>query len=378
MISETDIVNAYVWLLGRVPSTEEIHNNRRHYGQPQAGDMHDLQRSLLLSEEFRNRRLGMFSLWRSRPVELAHDRLVFMHIPKSGGTTLHAMLAPLYAAERICPERSDRLGDWTINEMAAFDLFSGHFDLAACKAIPGTIRLMTLLREPKSRLLSLFRFWKSHRPHPQRDGLDLMLLARDLSAEEFFSHSTVIRHSSIRDAVAGQLTRTRNNRLLEDGDAIIADPEAALVVAWSALQSFACFGIMEWFEESRLLMNTMLGLHLQPVAPLQVLDQMVLSNPELVRVERVPMSERLDQLLDDLTTIDRALYGRALTLFEQRIAGFGSRLSVGRTPGGGAKDGAKGVQDAVLSRQGRTLLGLLARPIRQAGKRLPGGGSSRP
>ena len=364
LISENDIVNAYVWLLGRVPSAGEIGDNRRHYGQPHAGDVHDLQRALLLSEEYRNRRLSNFSLWRSRPVELAHDRLVFMHIPKCGGTTLHAMLAALYAAERICPERSDRLGDWTINEMAAFDLFSGHFDLAACKAIPGTIRLVTLLREPKSRLLSLFRFWKSHRPHPQRDGLDLMLLARDLSAEEFFSHPTVIRHSSIRDAIAGQLLRTRNNRLLEDKDLIIADPRAALVMAWSALQSFSCFGIMERFEESRLLVNTTLGLHLQPVAPLQVLDHMVQSNPELVKVERVQVSKRLDQSLDDLTTIDRALYGCALTLFGRRVAQSCSRSTVGWTPGGGAADGARGGQHTVPPAQGRTLIKSLARLMR--------------
>ena len=260
------------------------------------------------------------------------------------------MLSALYAAERICPERSDRLGDWTINEMAAFDLFSGHFDLAACKAIPGIIRLVTLLWEPKSRLLSLFRFWKSHRPHPQRDGLDLMLLARDLSAEEFFSHPTVTRHSSIRDAIAGQLLRTRNNRLLEDKDLIIADPKAALAMAWSALRSFACFGIMEWFEESRLLINTTLGLHLQPVAPLQVLDHMVQSNPE------VEISKRLDQSLDDLTAIDRVLYRFALRLCELRVTQSSSRSNGGWTPDGRAADGARGGRGAVPPAQGRTLL----------------------
>ena len=325
LISETDIVAAYMWLLGRVPSAAEIAASRGHYAGSPLDDVQDLKRRLLSSAEFRNRRLRSHQLARETTTELAASRLVFLHIPKCGGTTLHTMLCTQFDAERICPERDDTLGDWTINELAAYELFSGHFDLAVCRSIPGRIRMLTLLREPKARLMSLYYFWRSHRPHPDRDAYDLLLLARSTSPEEFFAHPTVMRHTSIRNAMTGQLGRTSNRRLLEADDPILADPDAALDEAWTTLQGFAGFGIVERFEESRVLLNATLGLSMPQVEPQQVLDRLVVSDPELVPVERAPMSQALDEMLDTLTTIDRPLYARALSLFERRRTGDAAR-----------------------------------------------------
>ena len=318
MISETDIVAAYMWLLGRVPSAEEVAGNRLHYAGSADDDVNDFKRRLLLSTEFRNRRLRAHMLAPETATDLAAPRLVFLHIPKCGGTTLHSMLSSQFSPERICPERDETLGDWTINELAAYDLFSGHFDVAVCRSIPGRVRMLTLLREPKARLMSLYYFWKSHRPHPDRDAYDLLVLARSTAPEEFFAHPTVVRHTRIRNAMTGQLARTSNRRLLEPDDPILADPDAALAQAWATLQDFTCFGIMERFEESRLLFNATLGLSMPQIEPQQVLDHLVVGNDQLVPVQRTPMSPALDSMLDTLTTIDRPLYARAVSLFERR------------------------------------------------------------
>ncbi len=291
----------------------------------------DFRRHLAASDEFRVQRLRFRKAGEVRPVELDQPRLVFVHIEKCGGTTLHAMLEPLFDAERICPERRDQLGDWTINELARYGLFSGHFDLACCRSIPGALRLLTMLREPRARLLSLYYFWKSHRPHPQRDLYDLLRLARACGAEEFFGHPSVVRHWNIRNAITGQLTRTRSTTLSPD-DLIMRDPEAALALAWRALQGFAGFGIVERFEDSRLLLNRTLGLRMQPVAPRQVLSELVGSDEAFVDVPREPASARLQALLDPLTDIDRALYAKALTLFERRVAAMARDEAPARVP----------------------------------------------
>lgn len=319
MISDTDIVTAYVAFLGRMPSEAEIEVNRRHSATLSGDVLLELQRSLVDSQEFRTRRLRFHKLSRMAPTELDQPRLVFVHIEKCGGTTLHAMLESQFAAGRICPERQDGLGDWTINELAAYTLFSGHFDLSICRSIPGPLRLLTMLREPKARLLSLYYFWHSHRPDPGRDAYDLLRLARALPIEAFFSHPTVVRHTSIRNAITGQLTRTTNKMLLEPHDPIMSDPAASLEQAWAALQGFAGFGIVERFEQSRLLLNRALGLQMTPIAPRQVLAELARDSDDLVQVERAPVDERLDALLEPLTTIDTSLYGRALALFEQRV-----------------------------------------------------------
>lgn len=326
--SDFEIIEAYRWLLGRVPSEEEASALRN--GPSGTPALAALRGALLASPEFRAGRIRAHLLARERPVELADDRIVFLHIPKCGGTTLHGMLASQVSPERICPERDDALGDWTINELAAYRLFSGHYNLPCCGSIPGRVRIVTMLREPKARLLSLFHFWKAHVPHPDRDADDLLPLARALSAEAFFSHPAVVRHARIRDASVGQLTRTTTGRLLDPDEPVMRAPAAALAAAWSALQHLAGFGIMERFGPSRLLLNAALGLDMQPVASLQVLETVVQTNPELVPVEIAPMTDRLDRLLDGLTTLDRPLYAHALQLFSQRIRTGGQRTRFGR------------------------------------------------
>ncbi len=328
MITETDIISGFTWILGRAPSTEEIIAARRDYATQESGVLEDFRRDLMATDEFRTLRLRFRKAGGVRLAELNQPRLVFLHVEKCAGTTLHAMLAPHFPADRICPERQDQLGDWTINELARYSLFSGHFDLACCRSIPGPLRLLTMLREPKARLLSLYYFWKSHRPHPQRDLYDLLRLARACSAEEFFSHPTVVRHWSIRNAITGQMTRTSSTTLSPDA-LIMREPEAALELAWRALREFAAFGIVERFEASRLLFNRVLDLQMQPIAPQQVLSELVSSNEEFVRVPREPPGERLLALLDPLTDIDRVLYARARALFEQRVAADAARADSG-------------------------------------------------
>ena len=331
MITEADIVSGFTWILGRPPSDEELVAARRNYATQGAGVLEDFRRDLMATDEFRTLRLRFRKAGGMRFVELNQPRLVFLHIEKCAGTTLHAMLAPHFPGARICPERQDQLGDWTVNELARYSLFSGHFDLACCRSIPGPLRLLTMLREPQARLLSLYYFWKSHRPHPQRDLYDLLRLARACTAEEFFSHPAVVQHWSIRNAITGQMTRTSSTMLSPDA-LIMREPEAALELAWRALQGFAAFGIVERFEASRLLFNRVLGLQMQPIAPQQVLSELVRSNGEFVDVPREPPGERLRALLDPLTDIDRVLYARALTLFEQRVAAVEPRADGAAAP----------------------------------------------
>ena len=320
MISETDIVAGYMWILGRVPTPGEIAGYRAHYRPSDGDSLRDFQSRLLTSEEFRNRRLVVDRHRRACRSSLDRHRLVFVHIEKCGGTTLHDMLSSQFPQASICPERYETIGDWTINELADYELFAGHFNLAWCRCIPGDVSVITMLREPRARLVSLFSFWKAHRPDPDRDMFDLLRIARDSTIEEFFAHGRVREHPSIRDAIAGQLTRTRAVHALEPDDPILADPDQVLAEAVSALEGLAAFGLVEAYEDSRLLLNEALGLRMQPVPPRQVLDAMVRDCADLVPLPPVVMTPQLNRLLDGLTGIDRRLHARARSLFDARVA----------------------------------------------------------
>lgn len=329
-LSEAAITAGYRWILGRDPAPAEVAAVLAYYTTA-GGDLHTFQNGLLVSEEFRNRRIFVQQHMRIAPVDLFVDKLVFLHIEKCGGTTMRTMLEAQFAAHRICPERFNGLADWTANELAAYDLFAGHFDLACCSAIPGQRNaIITMIRAPKARLLSLFAFWKSHVHAAAFDDRTLVGLARRSTAIAFFSHPAVIRHPSIRDAIAGQLTRMMGSAesvdgfpILSDRGSILADPERSLQDAWDKLSGLAAFGILERFEESTRLLNDRLGLQMQPIQPQQVLAKLVSPMMDAVRPQPEPVSAELAALLDALTPIDQALYARATVLFAKRVSLLG-------------------------------------------------------
>ncbi|NHN83060.1 hypothetical protein GOB93_00130 [Acetobacter musti] len=309
-----------IWplLLGREPTQAE---REAEAAREPADSEQTLARRLMLSDEFaaRLRQLKKDAGEISRTV-LAGRRLAFVHIEKCGGSTLHAMLASQFPPERICPERFDALGCWTINELSRYDLFSGHFDLAYCRSIPGTVQVITMLREPRARLMSLWRFWRAHRETAATQSHPLVRRARTMDAETFFSDPVVIRSASVRDAITGQLIRTGAKGETGPDDILITNPEQAGEQAWTALRAMTAFGLVERMEESRLLINDATGLAMQPVAPLQVLNDLVRNEAAFVKPPEEPMTPALLARLDALTRADRALYARAVRLFARRYA----------------------------------------------------------
>ena len=328
MIDEADVVNGYKWILGRIPAPEEVAAACHYYNYLDTGQIRAFQSGLLISEEFRNRRIAAQQHMRVDPVDLFRPKLIFCHIEKCGGTTMRTMLMSQFEPHRVCPERFNGLADWTANELAAYDLFAGHFDLACCDVIPGRqTATITMLREPKARLLSLFQFWKMHPAQSASDNRTLVGLARNSTAHEFFSHPSVVRHPSIRDAITGQLTRTTGTSVIIDGfpvlpgdDPLIATPKECLEAALSNLSTLTSFGIVEHYELSRRLINHQLDLQMPRIEPQQVSRNLVTCAADVTGLCRIHVDRSLDVLLEALTPIDQALFSRATDLFQENLA----------------------------------------------------------
>lgn len=117
------------------------------------------------------------------PVE--DRKLVFLHIPKTGGTTLHHHFSRHFAPEEICPERFSNLAAIPPERMARYRYFSGHFNFDELHLIPGPRYVVTVLRDPIERILSTYYFWKRHKPEVvEAQGLQGPAVARagDLAA----------------------------------------------------------------------------------------------------------------------------------------------------------------------------------------------------
>ena len=79
------------------------------------------------------------------------------------------------------------------------------------------------------------------------------------------------------------------------------------------------------------------------IAPRQVFDELVVSNAEMRLVERKPMNDHLERLLDPLTDIDQRLYKSAVMLFKTRAEGMRLEQHV-----------PSGLEVRPLSRRGRS------------------------
>lgn len=333
-VTELAIANSLFWLFGYDAFDQRGRELADRLNLRQVSDEAALQDALLASAEFRQSYAERLRLPRNQPLDLERPRLVFLHIPKCGGTTLHAALAQHFNPEQTCPERFNGLRARRLEELAAFSFFSGHFDLESCQALFGRdVRIVTLLREPRARLISLYYFLTIHRPGVELATTGMVSLARSTDAEAFFTHPLVRRHTSIRNAMVSLFVQPHRgvrweaiDSQLQNDDPVLTDPVGAADKALEALAGLSCFGLLEQFPASLALFSATLGLQFAAEPPRQVTDELRLRE-ELDYAERPDLTPRLIELLDELTEADRLFYARAEALFAQRLASLPQNAS---------------------------------------------------
>src|SRR5882757_799503 len=99
-------------------------------------------------------------------VEDASSPIYFLHIPKTGGTTLGAFLESQYRIEDICPAHSwSQLLTLPPTEIAKYRLIWGHFYPYIAKHVPILMRYMVFLRDPVERAMSHYAHIVSRSSH---------------------------------------------------------------------------------------------------------------------------------------------------------------------------------------------------------------------
>jgi Sulfotransferase family len=86
-------------------------------------------------------------------------RVVFLHIPKTAGQSVHAALIQLFGADSICKARvNEELLLLSLEEIRRSRVYSGHFDWSMLDCVPHPKFVFTILREPTERILSFYFF----------------------------------------------------------------------------------------------------------------------------------------------------------------------------------------------------------------------------
>jgi hypothetical protein len=164
---ETIVRQIYDALLGRQPDQEGLEHYEKIISSPNG--VAECLLSVICSPEFRERQRGAAREQQFDLHDLEVEKIVFLHLPKTGGTPLHHLLSSGLSKDAVCPERHNGLHAYSGIELAKYRLFSGHYDYPSTCLIPGRRALITMLREPIARLVSLLPFSESapsgdHRP----------------------------------------------------------------------------------------------------------------------------------------------------------------------------------------------------------------------
>lgn len=241
-------------------------------------------------------------------------RLVLLHLQKTGGTSLHALLARGFPPAAICPVRYNELDRVPPAELARYRYFSGHYDHDALAAIPGPKRVVTILREPRARLASLYLFWSRHSAewvsrHPDHPPA-LARQCADFTA--FLAHPALLpaTDNDIARRLAGDCTLAGPGQYLWRGRPIA--PEALLALAEANLRRIDFVGVMEGL--AALYARVAAAQGLPPVAAMPRLNTRDDITRELEPAPPLAITTEAEALLRPLTWMDQRLYRLAREL----------------------------------------------------------------
>lgn len=171
--------------------------------------------------------------------------IIFMHIPKTAGVTLLSIIGKQYLSDEIgWYYFTDFLQ--LLNEIEKLPdnpkikIVCGHFTFGIEKFFKVPITLMTMLRDPIERVISLYYFWRKIPGHPIYEQIMKMSLEDFVTSEEFDIHISNFQTYAFTDEFPA------NNNSLEKAKKIIE-------------RHFSVVGITEMFNESVFLMKKEYG-----------------------------------------------------------------------------------------------------------------------
>jgi hypothetical protein len=264
-------------------------------------------------------------------------KVVFVHIPKAAGTTVHQLLLKHFPREQICDQRFNTLKDASPETLSPFRLFSGHYDWTSVRQITGNPFIFTLLRDPEERILSLYYFWRSHRwDYIKAANLAAPSYAKERNLLDFLSSDAGPIVSNIDNKLtrvfAGEYNNPRRGFGMSD--------ESAVDLACRRLDSLDFVGFQHDMQASVSALFRRLGLPAPKNVHVARRFADLPKNPKLEPVEREEITDEIAAQLRRLTTRDRQVYRHALNSASSPQSGFlhsgpgvaGSPDSISPTP----------------------------------------------
>ncbi len=285
----------------------------------------------------------------------------FMHIPKSGGVSIHTALEFALPSNYLAPQRFDTSVFCDFNEfdslcpetraeiavtedekklLATYPAVSGHFSLPTLSQITEPSSIVTILREPRARLISLYIYWRIpeiyERWNPYR--VDMHAL-RPLA--EFLSEP---RLAAVTDNQICRMLLHGDPRVPRANFIASTDVESVALDAIKRLNTLGFVGLLELGDSAWKGAARLFGVKLDPIE-----TNVAGEGPRPIRARSGENSLTIDafNLIEDRNAADVVVYEHALTLagldsnehrrfkdriFAQQLVKFGDLIGSSSTP----------------------------------------------
>jgi len=190
-------------------------------------------------------------------------RFAFMHVPKSAGSSIKNAVAARCDPATVASKELDRVlfGGFdgydemptrtreTIavdgaDQLRGFEVVMGHFSVASFNPHFDATEMMTVLREPRTRLLSLYTFWRgwTAERHADWDPYDASRRAVTASWSAFLSDPSI---ASQTDNVVARMLLAPHPKIPRDGFIAPTDEDEIVETACALLDRFGFADVVE-------------------------------------------------------------------------------------------------------------------------------------
>lgn len=238
------------------------------------------------------------------------SKLVFVHIPKTGGTTLDQVLNREAEGNSFWLDGGPRNAMERLRQMAPaeagkYDLYAGHLPVGLHEVIPSMCEYVTFLRNPVDRMISHYYHVHGEPDHPSFKDI----VEGGMSLHEFVSSNLTLEIDNLQTRFVAGLEA--NDRTPMNG----CTDELFDIAMHNLDTLFVAVGVQEYFDESLLLFCDLLGWKKPPVyVPQRV-------NGTRPRSEEI--SEDTRRAILDRNHLDQRLHQRVSERIREKIAAHG-------------------------------------------------------
>ena len=240
-----------------------------------------------------------------------NDKIIFLHIPKSGGRTLHTILERFYREDktftiRVTKTRANNTQDFVDMPSQArekINLLKGHLSFGLHELMSGSPKYVTFLRSPRERIISFYYYVlmrKKHRLHKTLTDSNMSLYEFVTTVQRSDLHNCQIRFISGLNGTEDEMLA----RAIENID-----------------QHFSFVGITEQYDESLILLQQLYGWS----TPHYKIENKTKNRPTIDQVE-----SKTIEAIDNFNRGDQLLYQYVKKKFDQQVElcpDFKQRLS---------------------------------------------------